>query len=356
MIENLLGGRFEGVELSHVRMAFARNMGELGRPSARKLALLPVLVARVVAARLQGSQVLYYPPAGPDRRAMYRDLAVLLATRWMFPKTVLHFHAGGLCELYPTLRPWLQALFRRAYGSPDVAIRTSALAPDDGAVVRARRQLVVENGVVDVAGPDVARERPERAQPTILFVGLLRESKGVLVLLDACALLRSRGLAFRAELIGAFPSPEMEARLSGRTRALGLQDVVELRGVLVGEDKHRVFAAADVFCFPSFFESETFGLVLVEAMQFGLPVVATRWRGIPGIVDDGVNGFLVPVKDSEALAERLGRLLADFDLRLAMGARGRQKYEERYTLARFHRGMQGVFDLLREDPSSAKPT
>jgi glycosyltransferase involved in cell wall biosynthesis len=91
-------------------------------------------------------------------------------------------------------------------------------------------------------------------------------------------------------------------------------------------------------------------------MQFGLPVVATRWRGIPGIVDDGVNGFLVPVKDSEALAERLGRLLADFDLRLAMGARGRQKYEERYTLARFHRGMQGVFDLLREDPSSAKPT
>ena len=94
-------------------------------------------------------------------------------------------------------------------------------------------------------------------------------------------------------------------------------------------------------------------MVLLEAMQFGLPVVATRWRGIPSVVADGVNGYLVPVRDSATLADRLARLLRDEALARRMGAAGRRAYEERFTLERFHRDLQAVFDSLRTASSPA---
>jgi glycosyltransferase involved in cell wall biosynthesis len=78
----------------------------------------------------------------------------------------------------------------------------------------------------------------------------------------------------------------------------------------------------------------------VEAMMFGLPVVATDWRGLPDIVVDGETGFLVPPKIAQSIAERLERLILDPDLRAAMGAAGRRRYEERFTINKFRNRME----------------
>ncbi len=120
----------------------------------------------------------------------------------------------------------------------------------------------------------------------------------------------------------------------------GLTGKVEFLGVLSGAEKHARFAACDVFCFPSWFEAESFGLVLVEAMQFAKPVVSTLWRGIPSVVENGVNGYLVPVQDADAVAEKLLALARDPDLRRRMGEAGRRIFEERFTLEAFHRRME----------------
>ena len=149
--------------------------------------------------------------------------------------------------------------------------------------------------------------------------------------------------------MGAYPSPDVEARARRAIRDNGLDDVVVHRGPLTGAERLDAYSRADVFCFPSFYEAETFGIVLLEAMQFGLPVVATRWRGIPSVVTDGVTGFLVPVRDSAGLADRLALLLGDQALARRMGAAGRSAYEERFTLQRFHADLQAVFDSLWSD-------
>ena len=115
------------------------------------------------------------------------------------------------------------------------------------------------------------------------------------------------------------------------------------RGVLTGREKLAAYARADVLCFPTFFESETFGLVLLEAMSFGLPVVATRWRGIPSIVDDGVTGFLAGVRDPDAVAERLLRLARDPALRERIGAAARRKFLREYTIDRHLARMAAMF-------------
>jgi glycosyltransferase involved in cell wall biosynthesis len=352
MIATTLAGSYRDVSLTHVRMAFSRRLAETEGFAARKVLHAIAVIARVALARVRtGADVLYYPPSDGEGLPLYRDMVILGATRWMFRCTVLHFHAGGVSGAQHRLPRWARPLFRRAFFGADVGIRTSPGAPDDPARLGARREFVVANGVEDVAGdlPPAVLEQRRRQVPHVLFVGLLRESKGLFVLLEACAELAQRGLRFVVDLVGEFHSDAVRAATDEYVARHGLGTVVRYRGVLVGNDKAAAYERANVLAFPTFFQSETFGLVLIEAMQFALPVVATAWRGIPSVVDDGATGYLVPVGDHLALAQRLSELLSDHDAAERLGRAGRARYEREYTLARFHTGMQRVFDSLLGD-------
>lgn len=117
---------------------------------------------------------------------------------------------------------------------------------------------------------------------------------------------------------------------------------VEYLGKRYGEEKNAVFARSDIFCFPTFYHNETFGLVNLEAMQWGLPVVATPEGGIPDVVLDGETGFLVPQRNAEALADSLEVLLSDPELRFRMGKAGRRHYEANFTQSHFEERMRVI--------------
>ena len=350
MIKRIVEASYDGVDVHHVRMMFSREMNELGRVSLRKLLLLPGLIGRVAWTRLRTrASVLYFPPSHLDRVTIYRDLAVLLSTRWMFAKTVFQFHSGGISDVYPALPRWLRWLARRAYFGADLGIRASEFAPPDPSVLRARREEIIPYGIEN-APAQLRRRAPAlrtQGRPVVLFAGVLRESKGVLVLLDACSELIQRGMAFELQLMGHFGSGEFEAEVREKVRSQGLEPSVRFLGVLTGSAFDEAFARASIFCFPTFFESEALPIVVLHALQFSLPVVASRWRGIPSQVRDGWNGYLVPVRDAAAVADRLAKLLLDPGLRAEMGERGRRDYEQRFSLEAFRCRMQLAFDSLR---------
>lgn len=348
MIGEMLRMRHPGVELIHARMDFSVEIHEVGKVKAGKFLRLISLIASILRIGVtRRPDVLYYPPAGPNMVPVLRDIAILLATRWLFRRTVFHFHAGGLSEIYPRLPVPLRPLFRLAYGKPDAAILLSDLNPPDGAALGARKILVIPYGIEDLRASAPASAGPRvPGPPRILFVGMLCESKGVLVLLEACRRLAERGRDFQVEIMGRFEGPEFERLARERVAAYGLEDRARFLGVLSGAPKAAAFARADIFCFPTFYESETFGVVLLEAMSFGLPLVATRWRGLPSIVADGENGFLAPVRDPGAVADLLDRLLADPALRETLGRKGRRIFEERFSLERYHRDMAETFIAL----------
>ena len=347
MIAKMLEADYgEGIRLHHVRMVFSRDMDEIGKFRPRKLVELCRVIFRIVEARLRtGASILYYPPAGPNRAAIYRDLAILLATRWLFRRTIFHFHAGGVSSSYRTASPLLKLLMRMAYFQSDIAIRLSELAPDDGEAFQARKEYIVPNGIEDNAHlyQEGDKQRVDRNSAVVLFVGVLNESKGVMTLLAACRWLAAEGLNFRVKLMGRFESDRFEKRMQGAIVEYGLEDYVMCLGVLTGTRKWEEFASADTLCFPTYFESETFGVVLLEAMSFGLPIVATRWRGIPSVVEDRVTGFLVPIRDPGSLAKKLKQLVVDPGLRRAMGEQGRRRFLERFTLQQYHESMKQVF-------------
>lgn len=338
-IESFLRGTYEHLDLFHVRMAFSHEMGDVGRLRLGKILRLPVLIARILWARVRTrAEVLYYPPSGSDRVPLVRDIAVLVCCRWAFRRTVFHFEAGGTSEAYNGLGPLLRWAYRRAYFAPDVAIELSRSGPADGEFLRAKRTVFVPNGAPDEAISYLPR-RPTPARPVMLFVGVIRESKGVLVLIEACALLRDRGVDVEVRLMGEGRPPEFEELARRRVEELYLADRVTFLGRLVGEDKWRAYADADIFCFPTFFEHETTPLVLLEAMQFELPVVSTQWRGVGTMVADGETGFLVPVQDPAAVADRLAALAQDLSYAREIGLAGRRRYLASFTEDAFQRGV-----------------
>lgn len=91
--------------------------------------------------------------------------------------------------------------------------------------------------------------------------------------------------------------------------------------------------------FPTFYHNECLPLVLLEAMEHGLPCISTTEGGIPGIVDDGKTGFLVPKHDVAVLADKILLLLNDSVLRSNMGKAGREKFEKEFTLEVFEKRM-----------------
>jgi glycosyltransferase involved in cell wall biosynthesis len=349
MIQRMLDLEIPGVEMNHVPMRFSRQMREVGRFRASKLIEGLRIVASIVATRFRtGAQVLYYPPAGPNLAPVLRDLVILISTRWMFRRVVFHFHAAGLGEFLGRTPAILRSLAGWAYASPDLAIETAHGAPRDGAAIRAKRSVVVWCGVEDAAAEFDPRARSQTRRCRILFAGVLREDKGVTDLIDACAVLLNQGVDFECQLMGAPDSEEMQARVLARINENRLEGHVRFLGTLTGPAKWQAFQEADIFCFPTFFASESFGLVAVEAMSFSLPVVATEWRGLADIVTDEV-GVIVPIRDPVAISGALSALIHDPERRVKMGQAGRRRYLERFTMMHFEQRLGDALLSLRND-------
>ena len=173
--------------------------------------------------------------------------------------------------------------------------------------------------------------------PHLLFLSNLIPSKGVYVLLDACRVLKKRGLDFKCDFVGGETKEIDRATFETAVKERDLEGVVCYHGPKYGEEKDAYWQSADVFVFPTFYFNECFPLVLLEAMQWRLPLVSSDEGGIPDIVEDGVNGFVCPRQNVQSLADALEKLITDPTLRQQMGERGYQRYLDLYTLEAFEK-------------------
>jgi phosphatidylinositol alpha-mannosyltransferase len=180
---------------------------------------------------------------------------------------------------------------------------------------------LIPNGVDLTRFDDVQPiERWRDGTANILFVGRFEGRKGLMVLLKAYRVLRRSGRDCRLLVVGGGPQ-EREVRRYIATR--GLQGV-ELLGRVSDAEKTRLFATADVFVSPATGQ-ESFGIVLLEAMAAGAPIVCSDIHGYKGVVHRGDQALLVPPRDHQALMKAIARLLDDPELRARMGASGRER-------------------------------
>ena len=182
------------------------------------------------------------------------------------------------------------------------------------------------------SGVDTTRFRPDleplpegaRARPCVLFVGRMDRRKGLGVLLEAMPRVRREVPGSRLVVVGDGPGL---ARAVRRAADLGLGDGVAFAGRVSGRDLPRYYAGARAFCAPSL-GGESFGIVLLEAMAAGVPVVASDIPGYDETVDDGRDGLLARPSDAAALAASVTRVLRDHDLAGRLIRAGLRKAEQ----------------------------
>lgn len=126
----------------------------------------------------------------------------------------------------------------------------------------------------------------------------------------------------------------------------GLNEFAIYLGKKYGDEKNEEYAKSDIFVFPTFYPNECFPLVLLEAMQQGLPCISTNKGGIASIIDDGKTGFLVEKRNSLLLADKLEVLLKDKKLRMDMGIVGKEKFEQKFTLSKFEERMLKILQMM----------
>ncbi|WP_255170598.1 glycosyltransferase family 4 protein [Natrononativus amylolyticus] len=239
----------------------------------------------------------------------FQFLDDLLLSHLVEPPTVYEYHSLEQVGVGATLRERFSRTEHVLANADDTARR---VADEFGYDV---------DGVI-YPGVDAERFRPdgERAfssdRPTILFVGRFVESKGVFDLLSA---VRRLERPVRLHLVGTGAT----ARVEQRCRELGLEEVVTIHGEIPHLELPRYYRAADVFCLPT--HAESFGMVNVEAMACGTPVVTTDLEGTRAYVDNGGNGLLVTPRDPIDLADKLRMLLEAPGRRAEMGRLARER-------------------------------
>ncbi|MCP3981365.1 MAG: glycosyltransferase family 4 protein [bacterium] len=192
-------------------------------------------------------------------------------------------------------------------------------------------------------GVDMTTFAPAEQPPTfppwrLLSVARLHPVKGIGDLVEACVVLRSRGVDFRCDIYG---DGDQRDFLDRAIRAHDLEDRVRLHGAAAHDLLPQVYPKHTAFVLPS--HTEGMGVVLMEAMACGLPVVATNVGGIPELVEDGVHGRLVEPRSPIALADAIAEVHSSPDDRAALAVRNRARIAESFDL---HRGARQLLDLF----------
>ena len=334
-----------------IPLNFSEGLNDMGAFNFTKLIkLVRIFCTLLYQLLVYRPHAVYYPPAGPTLNAVYRDFILLTPVKLFGFKRIFHFHAGGLASIYSGLAPWAKMIYRYVYFNADYSICLSKAGQIDPAFLQSKKIDIIPSGVEAFAGP-VNSELVESAQSVlidpsrdkqtfvVLFAGLCSKSKGILDFIEVIRICHQQDARIVGKVMGKAYS-ELEENALNEATAEG---ILHFEGVLTGNKKSAAFLQANAFLFPSIFESENFPTVIIEAFAAGLPVVATKWRGIPDLVTEGKNGFLHPPHDITGMANSLLQLAQNNSLYAQLSAQAKSDFETNYTMGTFEASIVAYF-------------
>jgi glycosyltransferase involved in cell wall biosynthesis len=328
-------------ECRFINLSTSRLINEIGKKPIQKIGRYFSILCQVFKQLICFKPQLCYLAITAKGYAFYKDALIALMAKAFKVPLVYHFHNKGVSTRQHKAID--NFLYRRVFKNAHAILLSKYLYPDVEKYFTPERVHFCPNGIPDINFRQKTLDKKQNKKTEILFLSNLIESKGVFVLLEACVILKQKGLAFHCTYVGG--EGDVNAKqFQEKVKELGLTDQVVYAGKKYGEDKEEAFAKADIFAFPSY--NETFGLVNLEAMQFSLPIVSTFEGGIPEVIEEGKTGYLVPQKDVEKLAEKLEILIKNPDLRHRMGIAGRIKYENQFTLSVFENRLKDILTTI----------
>jgi glycosyltransferase involved in cell wall biosynthesis len=282
----------------------------------------------------------------PVGRGFWRDLLFVHQIKRKGIKTIYHIHNRGI------RRRARNIIYRRLYQyifqqSIIIHLSESLMQQEIGGLgLKDSTTVVIPNGV-----PVMHYENREKRESMIriLFVSNLFPAKGLYDLLCIMKILQDDRVRTQLDVVGEFMRSRYRKGFHKMLNKLGLNNVVCLCGPRYDDEKWKAYRDADIFLFPTRFRQECFPLVILEAMQFGLPVIASRVGAIPDIIDHGKNGFILEPSDHAGFARAVKELCGNRELLNKMSSASREKFMENYTANHMETKFKQLYDNYLDD-------
>lgn len=204
----------------------------------------------------------------------------------------------------------------------------------------------IPNSINEVNYKMIVDKRKLNDKINLLFLSNMMESKGWYKVLQACNLLKknNKNINFVCHFIGAWDTVKDEKLFYKYIVNNHLNEHIIYHGRLIGEEKNNILTKTDILIFPTEYKLETFGRVIIEAMEFGIPVIANNIGSIPSVIEHGETGFILEENTPEKIHFFISKLLDDFT-RLQMGDKARILFLNKFTLENYRNKFLEIFTL-----------
>ena len=328
-------------ETKYINLGTTKTFKERKRVTFSKISHFFKLISNSFFTNISYKPDLVYVSLTSNGMGFYKDALLVFMLKLQGSKLIYHFHNKGIKNHQHKFLNNL--LYKMVLKNVDIVLGSKWIYPDIQKYVSEDKVQYCHNGIPKVEYCVKNRKiKPQETSTEILFLSNLIESKGVFTLLKACQHLNERKLNFRCTYVGS-EGDISATQLNEKIEELGLAEKVHYAGKKYGLEKHEAFEKVHVFAFPTHYPNECFPLVLLEAMQYSLPVISAPEGGVPDIIDDNHTGFIVQQKDTKSLANKLEILINNPSLQIEMGKTGFKKYQEEFTVEMYGKRLNNIF-------------
>lgn len=338
----------ETLDCHYINLATAKDLADIGKIRLQKFTQFYQLLSKIRKEVKRIRPELIYVTPNAKGGAFYKDFIVIQMLKSMGCKVVVHYHNKGVSLRQDKIIDNL--LYRTFFKKLKVILLAEALYADIQKYVSRKDVFICPNGIPEalITEPSAIRYN---AIPKLLFLSNLLIDKGVFTLLDACKILKEKGYQFTCDFVGAETANINAERFNQEVAIRGLNECVCYIGKKYGIEKEEILKNSDLFILPTY--NECFPLVLLEAMQQGLPCIGSNEGGIADIIIPNETGYIVSKKSEQELADKIEILLKDATLRIEMGNKGLERYKQLFTLNAFEQRivsiLKGILDYNKNN-------
>lgn len=320
-----------------IALNFVSRINQIGKFSFTKLIKMIILFREIKKGIRSFKPDLVYYTLSPVGGAFYRDVLYIWLIKLLKVKIVFHLHGKGIKKTIQSNKI-KTFIYNYTFNQTNVICLAKTLAQDIEDVYN-DKPFILWNGIPE--NNQLRQTHLKQDYISLLYLSNLVRTKGIYIFIEALKILDKEGYNFQANIIGNETADISIKGLKKQIEDAGLLHKINILGAKYGDEKYSYLSTADIFVFPTFYKNECFPLVILEALQFGLPVISTYEGAISEIVSKDV-GILTQQQSVSELVDAIRLLITNKEQRGRLSENARSRYESHYTLEKFEMDLSNI--------------
>lgn len=324
-------------KVKNIKLNYSKEMSDVGRINIDKISgIFKVKKEIKKQVKYFNPDLIYFVPA-TSGFGLIRDYIFVRQIK-KTGKNIL-FHVRSRISEKDRKNYFYNLMYRKMFFNERAIILGKELLEDVSSFVKKENIIILPNAIKnDVSDKEfkiIMDKRKKRKSFNIIFLSNMDKTKGWFKVLESCKIMNNHKKEFKAYFVGEWASKRNEEDFNNYVKQNNLEKKVYYLGKKTGKDKNEILSKSDILVFPTEYRLETFGRVIVEAMMFGLPVIANGVATIPSIIEHGKTGYVL----KENTPTEIARYLMNITNKeiISMGLEGRKRFLEKFELKKYNK-------------------